>query len=729
MNATETSARLAQNILTLCQTLLPNGHREGSEWVVGSPKGEEGETCLVHLGGEKAGVWCDFNGGAERGDALGLVKAVYGYDLKTALAWAHKWLGIEDPPPEDLGTIAYNYVDEAGTLLFQVCKKTRPEKRFWQRQPDGNGDWKRGEDGKLTMKGARYVPYHLDRLVAARQNANGHPPRVYICEGEKDVDNLAAVGFLTTTNAGGASTSRGKSKWREDYNQFFAGFDVVILPDNDEAGRVHAQHVAANLAPVAHAVRIVELPGLPEKGDVTDWINAAKRTNEDLEALVEATPLWVPGPATIDDAWELDEEKRIISNSQHNIRLALHKLDVKLRHNIFADRTLVGSRELKERALDDPRLNRLWLQIDEVFRFRPTIEFFRTVVDDTARRNEFHPVLDYLDSRPWNGEYDLLDNWLFRYGGVKERKGDEKYNQYVRAVGRIALVAAVRRLRQPGCKFDEMLVLVNETQGTDKSEALRTLAVCDEWFTDSIDLGAKDKEAIEQTQGKWIVEIPEMRGRRRNDVDRIKAFMSRAADRARLAYGRLPTEVPRQSIYFGSANDIKFLRDRSGNRRFWPIIGVIFDIAALRRDVDQLWAQAVAAEKTGESIRLAKNLWAIAESVQTESLEEEPWVEVLNTAFDDLEGKIRAANVWIILDIDVARRDPDADNRMGHAMRELGWARKQRRYGDNPEWSYIKGNGEEQIFTSRDLESGMLRISQGNKTWTIGRGETYRRPL
>jgi putative DNA primase/helicase len=196
------------------------------------------------------------------------------------------------------GTIVYPYVDEAGATLFEVCKKEQP-KRFWQRQPDGQGGYKRGKNGRLTMQGARYVPYHLDRLVAARQNANGHPPRVYVCEGEKDADNLATGGLLTTTNPGGASLSRGKSKWREDYNQFFAGFDVVILPDNDEAGRTHPQHVAANLAPVAHAVRIVELPGLAKKGeDVTDWIHAGG-TPDALNALVEQTPLWVPPPPNL----------------------------------------------------------------------------------------------------------------------------------------------------------------------------------------------------------------------------------------------------------------------------------------------------------------------------------------------------------------------------------------------------------------------------------------------
>jgi len=100
---------------------------------------------------------------------------------------------------DDGSYIVYDYVDEYGALLFQVCKApatpTKP-KRFWQRQPDGQGGWKRKLDPKtgkmkLTMEGARLVPYHLDRLVAARKNANGHPPRVYICEGEKDADNLA----------------------------------------------------------------------------------------------------------------------------------------------------------------------------------------------------------------------------------------------------------------------------------------------------------------------------------------------------------------------------------------------------------------------------------------------------------------------------------------------------------------------------------------------------------
>jgi predicted P-loop ATPase len=340
----------------------------------------------------------------------------------------------------------------------------------------------------------------------------------------------------------------------------------------------------------------------------------------------------------VEQDWERNEKGAIIASSLRNLRRALRALHFSARHDAFANRSLVTVGEAPERFLDDAVAERVWLAIEEEFEFRPPRDFFDTVLRDEARRNSFHPVLDYLSGLQWDGK-KRIDTWLFDYGGVPRR--DEAYNRYVAAVGRITLIAAVRRLRQPGCKFDEMLVLVSPTQGTDKSTARSVLAVCPEWFTDSIDLGAKDKEAIEQLAGKWIVEIAELRGRRKNDIDRIKAFLSRRCDRARLAWGRLPTEMQRQCVFFSSTNDVKFLQDRTGNRRYWPVLDVKFDVAGLERDVHQLWAEAAAAEAQGESIRLPKELWAVAEAVQGESLEEEPWVEVLDTALGQLEGKIR----------------------------------------------------------------------------------------
>ena len=127
---------------------------------------------------------------------------------------------------------SYDYCDEGGKLLFQVCRLS--PKGFRQCRPDGAG-------GRIwNTDGVRKVPYRLPELVAARDKRNGHPPRVYVVEGEKDADRLRAQwDLLATTNPGGAG------KWRPDYNGYFVGFDVVILPDNDDAGRKHAQEVAA----------------------------------------------------------------------------------------------------------------------------------------------------------------------------------------------------------------------------------------------------------------------------------------------------------------------------------------------------------------------------------------------------------------------------------------------------------------------------------------------------
>jgi putative DNA primase/helicase len=292
MNAPEIAARLAQNILALVQTLLPNGRKLGSEWQVGSLGGEAGKSCCVHLTGEKAGVWCEFNGGAEKGDALDLVKAVYRYDTAAALVWAHRWLGIDDAKPKKpqwQRVAEYLYTDENEQTLFRVIRLERLEdgkvKKKFPQESFKDGAWHKGED---CMQGVRRVLYHLPKLIAARRHAaNGRPPRVFICEGEKDANHVASAEFLATTSPGGAG------KWRAEYNQYFAGFDVVVCEDKDEEGRKHAETVAANVFLVATSVRVITFRDLPEGADVSNWINNGG-TPETLTAMVEQTPLWAP---------------------------------------------------------------------------------------------------------------------------------------------------------------------------------------------------------------------------------------------------------------------------------------------------------------------------------------------------------------------------------------------------------------------------------------------------
>jgi hypothetical protein len=178
-----------------------------------------------------------------------------------------KRLGLElSPPISDRIVARYPYHDEQGRLLFEVVRFD--PKDFRQRRPDGAGGW------AYSLNGTRRVLYNLPRVLAAV--AAGET--IWLVEGEKDGDTLIERGLVATTNPGGAG------KWRDEYSETLRGARVVILPDNDDSGRQHAQKVAQHLQGVAAEVRILELQGLPEKGDVSDWIREREEDGKDHES-------------------------------------------------------------------------------------------------------------------------------------------------------------------------------------------------------------------------------------------------------------------------------------------------------------------------------------------------------------------------------------------------------------------------------------------------------------
>ncbi|MCK4414944.1 MAG: hypothetical protein KAY32_15525 [Candidatus Eisenbacteria sp.] len=174
----------------------------------------------------------------------------------------------------------YEYRDENGHLLYQVCRFE--PKRFAQRRPDGNGGW------IWNLKGVHPVLYGLPALLAKSDES------VFIPEGEKDVDRLCELGLLGTTNPMGAG------KWRAAFNEHLRGREVIILPDNDKPGWQHALSVARSLSGIASSVRVVELPGLAEGGDVSDWLLTHKK--QELQWRVEGAKEYVPGGDTPHDA-------------------------------------------------------------------------------------------------------------------------------------------------------------------------------------------------------------------------------------------------------------------------------------------------------------------------------------------------------------------------------------------------------------------------------------------
>ena len=180
-------------------------------------------------------------------------------------------------------------------------------------------------------------------------------------------------------------------------------------------------------------------------------------------------------------------------------------------------------------------------------------------------------------------------SWLITYLSAED-------TPLIRAIGSRWMISAVARMMQPGAKVDHMLILEGP-QGGKKSSALKTLAGA-EWFTDELaEIGSKD--AAQQMRGIWIIEIAELDAISRAEVSRIKAFLTRTTDRYRPPYERYVVEVPRQCVFAGSVNPETYLRDETGNRRFWPVRCGKIDITALRHDRDQLWAEAVARYRQG----------------------------------------------------------------------------------------------------------------------------------
>lgn len=230
--------------------------------------------------------------------------------------------------------------------------------------------------------------------------------------------------------------------------------------------------------------------------------------------------------------------------------------------------------------------------------------------DTHIEANSFHPVKEYLQSLKWDHE-ERVDTLLIDYIGAED-------NDYTRAVTRKTLMAAVARIFQPGISFDPVLTLVGK-QGIGKSTIIKKLGK--QWYSDSFG-NVETKEAVESIQGVWIMELGELAAFKKAEVDRIKHFISKKEDSFRPAYGRNLVTYKRQCIFIGTTNNTDFLRDPTGNRRFWPV--PVMEVTPSKNiytefsdyEIDQVWAEAVELYKTDSCLYLEGTLNEYAEKMQ-----------------------------------------------------------------------------------------------------------------
>lgn len=303
--------------------------------------------------------------------------------------------------------------------------------------------------------------------------------------------------------------------------------------------------------------------------------------------------------STIDNVWIILENDR--------------NLKGKFAINEFAGRgeilgALPWNAGIKRRFWDDNDNQGLYWYLEKSYRVSGTGKI-DGALSLHSNKNSFNDVTKYLNDLKWDGT-PRLDTLLIDYLGAED-------SLYTRAVTRKAFTAAVARAYIPGFKFDYMTIFTGP-QGIGKSTLLAKMSKG--WFNDSIRT-FEGKEASELLQGVWLVEVGELDAFNRSDVGRIKQFLSQQADRFRAAYGRHVKEMPRRCVFFGTTNDAEFLTDRTGNRRFWPLVvgerkATKSVWADLDNDLDQLWAEAAMRFKIGEPLYLSGDVEKAAKEQQ-----------------------------------------------------------------------------------------------------------------
>ena len=446
-----------------------------------------------------------------------------------------------------------------------------------------------------------------------------------------------------------------------------------------------------------------------------------KRSGDDCRDLLEDET---------DDSWKmkLEYEPRTgkIANTLQNIKLIMQN-DPFMKHIVFNQ--LADGMEIKgEVPWEHP--SKFWRDADDAQLICYVDDHYGSfsqhnydiAVTKTVDDRSYHPIRDYFAGLlPWDGKC-RVDTLLVDYLGAED-------NEYVRAVSRKTLCAAYKRVFSPGIKFDYMIVL-NGAQGIGKSTFIGNLGM--EWFSDSLNLSdMNDKTAAEKLQGYWILEIGELAGMKKADLDKVKAFISRQDDKYRASFGRRVTPHPRQCIFFGTTNNEHgYLRDITGNRRYWNVRvsgnSVCKPWQLTPEIVAQVWAEVKVLTDAGETLFLPPELEAMAQEEQRGAMEQ-----------DDREGMVLdylemlLPENWDSMDLGERRDYLDST---GLAHRALGTVRRQT-VSNLEIWCECFGKRQEDIQTkdSYAIAAIMARLPGWSKAEErvrqplYGRQRVYRR--
>lgn len=708
--------RLASDLLAQAESLvpswLPEGKRQGREWVVGSVRGEAGESLKINL---DKGIWHEFAAGEGGKDLISLYAAIHGMKQGDAA----KELGADvttdappppkrkpavidapaERPPEDAGeppphyklgapVATYPYCDREG-LIGYVCRY-EPKDGRKQFAP-----W-RWVSGKWVAK-ALPKPRPLYRTPGLMERPDA---MVLVVEGEKAAD--AAQDMLTqyavTTWSGGASSCE-TADW-----SLLAGRKVALWPDNDAPGREAMGALAILLHKLGCQIRTINPADQPEGWDAADaaaegW-NAKKFMawvkRDDGKYLV---PFQLPAPepvapATPDPAvspsfsadlpaqvqgtepiafadladrqlWEIYGFETRIGNgtppaNEDTVDRALRFRPGQFWYDEFLQRGMTTWGDTPPRPIHDADYGKvlLWMQRDlRLHKMKPGT--VRNGIETYLFQHRRNCAQDWLRGLKWDGVKRLQCLLPIGFGTP-----DDEYHQ---KVGRNFIMGMVHRVLEPGCQVDN-LPIFEGGQGAGKSTALRIIG--GDWFTEAHE-AMTGKDFLQILPGKMLLEISELNSMRRADAERIKGIISNRVDTYRASYGRTAGDYPRMCVFAGTTNRDDWNQDDTGARRFWRVRTGAVSLDWLREWREPLLAEAVRYVLAGEEhYRVPQT---VARQLQDEAMSDDPWHgPVLRYA--EARHPVRAEDVLRdVLQIPLDRQDKPALGRVRSILRREGW--------------------------------------------------------
>ena len=502
---------------------------------------------------------------------------------------------------------------------------------------------------------------------------------VWITEGVKKADALVSRGIYCLALPG-VDTWSGTEAINDLKGVDWRGRTVVIAFDSDVATNPRVgkarEALAGFLQDRKAFIRYLDLPSGPkdQKQGIDDYF-VSGHTLDDVYALVSDPPSPSP-PDQVSQAWmgQLDRTPtgRLVPNAR-TLGLIIRNDPTfgDLRYDEFVGQVCLGTK-----TIDDPTLFRLSERIESAYGRGATVPLarLREAVESVGREGPIHPIRDWLGSLVWDGTERIGTLFPVYYGAQD--------NEYVRAVGRNFLVGAIARIMRPGCKLDTMPILEGP-QGILKSSSVQDL-FGEGWFAElKSDLHSKDFES--GLLGIWCLEFPELESFGRTDINRLKMQLSVRSDWVRLSWRRDTERYPRRCVFVGTTNDDSYLRDPTGARRFWPVRCGQIDIGAIRRDREQLWAEAVRKFRDGGT------WWEVppqAREEQDARYQADSWEEVIVPWLSEKSEVTTTEILEEALEIERGRHDRGAQTRVGNILRRCGWKKVRIRRGMDLAWVY-----------------------------------------